>query len=151
MSNDAILTEKARKFIARLRKQKEYEWGKVLLHRKKEEELRKKRYKAFSEQREREQAHVRLEKYKKMMDSILYHEERIGFRMKNSFSRYRPAAIRSSTEGSDDLSSKYQISRSAMFDYERDEKESRIRTSELPAVVSLRQRLANLSSMIDSL
>ncbi len=40
MSRDAILAEKARKFVNRLRKQKQYEDGKAIMRRKKEEELR---------------------------------------------------------------------------------------------------------------
>lgn len=48
MSKDSILAERARKFVNRLRKQKEYDWGKVLMHRKKEEEIKKKREKILS-------------------------------------------------------------------------------------------------------
>lgn len=102
----------------------------------------------MSEQKEKEKAFFRLERYKKMMDNILYHEERITYRMRNSMSRCKPVEVRCSTEGSEDHG-KYQVSRSAMFDYESDKKQSRV--SELPAVISLRQRLATLSSMIDSL
>jgi hypothetical protein len=60
MSKDSILAERARKFVNRLRKQKEYDWGKVLMHRKKEEEIKKKREKILSEQKEKEKAFFRL-------------------------------------------------------------------------------------------
>lgn len=45
MTEDSILAERARQFVNRLRKQKQYEWGKAMLRRKREEELREKRNK----------------------------------------------------------------------------------------------------------
>lgn len=82
------------------------------------------------------------------MDNILYHEERVSFRLRSSLNHQKTSSIRCKTEGCDDFEKK-SISRSAMFESEKSRRNSRV--SELPSLASLKQRLATLSQMMDSL
>lgn len=84
------------------------------------------------------------------MDSILYHEERVSFRLRSSLNHQKSSSIRCRTEGSEDFEKKM-ISRSAMFDGEKLKRSSNSRVSELPTLGTLKQRLAALSQMMDSL
>jgi hypothetical protein len=56
-----------------VKKQKEYDWGKVVIRRQKEEELRLRKEKEEARAREQEWASFRAERHDRIMENIIYH------------------------------------------------------------------------------